>query len=61
MTVKKSKHYEVKRIFIGSPGDLPEERKMFQDVVKRVNKLKANSMGVQLEAIGWEDDWDLLD
>lgn len=33
MTVKKSKHYEVKRIFIGSPGDLPKERKenYFQD------------------------------
>ena len=55
MTVKKSKQYEVKRIFIGSPGDVPKERKIFPEVITRVNRLKANSMGVQLEAIGWED------
>ena len=55
MTVKKSKHYEVKRIFIGSPGDVPKERKIFSDIIKRVNKIKANSLSVHLEAIGWED------
>ena len=55
MTVTKSKHYEVKRIFIGSPGDVPKERKIFSDIIKRVNKIKANSLSVHLEAIGWED------
>ncbi|MCH8305814.1 MAG: tetratricopeptide repeat protein [Candidatus Marinimicrobia bacterium] len=55
MAAKKVTNYKVKKIFIGSPGDVPKERKIFPEIIKRVNRLKANSMGVQLEAIGWED------
>lgn len=55
MTDNTRTNYEVKKIFMGSPGDVPKERKIFREVVDRVNKLKANSVGVHLEPIGWED------
>jgi len=55
MTANKHTKYEVIRIFIGSPGDVPKERILFPKIVKRVNRLKANSMGVHLEPVGWED------
>lgn len=46
---------KVKRIFIASPGDLAEERKRFPKILENVNKLKAHSMDVHLEPLGWED------
>ena len=46
---------KVKRIFIASPGDLSEERKLFPKIVQRINKLKAHAMDVELEPLGWED------
>lgn len=55
MTAIKSSNYKVRRIFIGSPSDVEKERKIFPEVVRRVNKIKANSMGVHLKAVGWED------
>jgi len=55
MTSKKSKQYDVRKIFIGSPGDVPKERKIFQDILNDVNDLKAKSKGILLEPVGWED------
>jgi len=46
---------KVLRVFIASPGDLGEERRLFRDIVDEVNRSKANGMGVQLEPLGWED------
>ena len=46
--------YRAIRIFIASPSDLQEERKIFVDIVTEVNQLIAHSMGYHLEAIGWE-------
>jgi len=46
---------EIRRIFIGSPGDLTAERHLFQKVIEEVNNIKANSMSIMLEALGWED------
>ena len=46
---------KVIRIFIVSPGDLNEEQPLFRDIVSEVNRIKANSMGIQLEPVGWED------
>lgn len=46
---------EVIKVFIGSPGDVTKERELFRDIVSEVNKIKANPMGIQLEALGWED------
>ena len=42
-------------VFIGSPGDLNEERILFRKIVDEVNRIKANSVGIQLEPVGWED------
>jgi len=46
---------KVVRVFIASPGDLGEERRLFRDIVDEVNRSKANGMGTQLEPLGWED------
>ncbi|MEA3189599.1 MAG: hypothetical protein QOD77_181 [Thermoplasmata archaeon] len=49
------KQYEVLHVFIGSPNDVPEERKQFTRVIEEVNGLKAHPIGLHLEGIGWED------
>jgi hypothetical protein len=49
------KHLEVTRVFVASPGDLSAERRTFPDVIERVNRIKAKSKGILLEAVGWED------
>ncbi len=46
---------KVIRVFIASPGDLGEERRLFRDIIDEVNRLKAHGMGIQLEPLGWED------
>lgn len=42
-------------IFLASPSDLSAERRIFYDVIEKVNKIKAKSRGILLEATGWED------
>ncbi len=42
-------------IFLASPSDLQEERKIIRDVVSRVNKVLSRRMGWQIELLGWED------
>ena len=42
-------------MFIASPGDLAEERKLFPEILKQLNQIKAHEMGVELEPLGWED------
>lgn len=46
---------KVIKVFIGSPGDLNKERTLFPGIVAEVNRIKANSTGIQLEPVGWED------
>ena len=36
---------KVLRVFIGSPKDVQEERKIFREVVEEVNKIKAHTLG----------------
>lgn len=43
------------KVFLASPGDLTEERKMFPAAINKVNDIKARSMNYFLEAVGWED------
>ncbi|MBA7492707.1 Photosystem I assembly protein Ycf3 [subsurface metagenome] len=45
----------VLRVFIGSPGDLIAERKMFPGVIERVNRIKAKPMGILLEPVSSAD------
>jgi len=46
---------KVLRVFMASPGDLGEERRLFRGIVDEVNRSKANGRGTQLEPLGWED------
>ena len=42
-------------IFLSSPSDLIDERKMFIEIIELTNKIKAKSKGILLEGICWED------
>jgi tetratricopeptide (TPR) repeat protein len=46
---------KVIRIFMGSPSDLAQERTRFRKIVADVNKIKANSMGIELKPLDWGD------
>jgi Tetratricopeptide repeat. len=54
MTISEE-YRKVIRVFIASPSDLNAERKNFNGAIRRVNRIKANAKGIQLEAVGWED------
>lgn len=43
------------RIFIGSPGGLADERKLFRDAVAKFNTSHARQHQIEFEAVGWED------
>ncbi len=43
------------RIFIGSPGGLAAERKLFRDTVAKFNMSHARQHQIEFEAVGWED------
>lgn len=42
-------------IFLATPSDLSAERRIFYEVIEKVNIIKAKSMGILLEAKGWEN------
>ncbi len=46
--------YQLKRVFLGCPGDLMSERSRFPRLLETVNNLRAHSLGFHLEPIGWE-------
>jgi hypothetical protein len=48
-------HRRILRVFIGSPGDLMEERKIAHDVVRSLNAYITHHLDIQIELIGWED------
>ena len=48
-------NYQVKRVFIASPGDLGAERGLFPHLLELANTLKAHGLGIHLEPLGWED------
>ncbi len=43
------------RIFLASPGDLQDERRLGKRIVDEFNSLWADSTGYHVELIGWED------
>lgn len=49
------KTLEVIKVFIASPRDVFEERNLFPNTLAKLNKLKARSMGYELDPSGWED------
>jgi hypothetical protein len=42
-------------VFLASPGDLQEERKITKASVERVNKIIPRRVGWRIELLGWED------
>jgi hypothetical protein len=46
--------YQVKRIFLACPGDLTAERSRFPRLIETVNNLRAHSLGLHVEPVGWE-------
>lgn len=46
---------KVVKVFLASPGDLPDERKAAKTVVDEFNSLYAEEFGYQVELVGWED------
>jgi len=55
MATVSEKYLKRTSVFIASPGDLNAERSIFPDVIEKVNRIKAKSEGILLEAVGWED------
>jgi len=55
MATLRAERRKIVRIAVGSPNDLQEERRRFRDVIYEVNEIKAASLGMQLEAVGWEN------
>ena len=55
MSTEAERTLTVKSIFIASASDLNDERQVFRQVVQEINAIKANSIGVHLEPLGWED------
>jgi hypothetical protein len=55
MAAVSDKYLQRTPVFIASPSDLNAERAIFPDVIERVNRIKAESKGILLKAVGWED------
>jgi hypothetical protein len=43
------------KVFLASPGDLAEERKVAKVIVDEFNSQLADALGYQVELVGWED------
>jgi hypothetical protein len=54
MPDKSFRFYEVKRVFLACAGDLTVERSRFPRLLERVNTLRAHTLGIHFEAVGWE-------
>ena len=46
---------KIVKVFLGSPGDLKDERRTAKHVVDVFNKQWADNLGVHVELVGWED------
>jgi len=46
--------YQLFKIFISSPGDVPEERQIAEKVIESVNNSCRNTLGVQADAHTWK-------
>ena len=46
---------KVVKVFLASPGDLQDERRVARAEVDDFNKLWADRSGYHVELIGWED------
>ena len=44
------------QVFVASPGDVKDERKLLDSVISELNKTWGHSNGVMLELLKWETD-----
>ncbi len=49
------KHRKLLKIFLASPGDLQDERKIARRIVVEENTNHANVLGYHIELVGWEE------
>lgn len=50
------KSVKIIRVFIASPGELSEERIRLEEVVRELNLLWGDTLGLRLELVKWETD-----
>ena len=43
------------RVFLASPGDLADERRLAGEAIEEVNRTVARPAGFQVDLLGWED------
>jgi hypothetical protein len=54
MQTERQSFYQIIRVFLACPGDLVTERSKFPRILESINNLRAHSLGLHLEAVGWE-------
>ena len=47
--------FKLIRVFLASPGDLQDERRLAKEAVEEINKGIASPLGFRVELMGWED------
>ena len=47
---------ELLKVFVASPGDVSEERRVVREVIDDLNRSVASEKGVTLQVVGWETD-----
>jgi hypothetical protein len=47
---------ELLKVFVASPGDVSDERKVVREVIDDLNRSVASEKGVTLQVVGWETD-----
>lgn len=52
---RKAVYRKIIKVFLGSPGDLEEERKAAKVIVDEENNNHANALGYHIDLVGWED------
>ena len=52
--IQASETVRIIRIFVSSPGDVAEERKVLDEVVARINRTDGQARNVRLEVFKWE-------
>jgi ubiquinone/menaquinone biosynthesis C-methylase UbiE len=51
-----SQNIRLLKIFVSSPGDVSEERKILDEVIHRVNSTDGTELGLRLDLFRWEED-----
>jgi hypothetical protein len=54
MPGKRFAFYQNVRVFLACPGDLVAERSRFPRLLETVNNMRAHSLGLHFEPVGWE-------